>query len=113
MDDRKAMNAIFYVLRTGCQWKALPRSLGAASAVHDRFQAWRKVGVFEKVWAKGLLEYDAGKGIEREWQSMDTVMTEAPSWGEKARAPTRLTGRSQVRNAAYWSKGTRCHSRWL
>jgi len=37
MDDRKAMSAIFYVLRTGCQWKALPRSIGAPStAVHDR-----------------------------------------------------------------------------
>ncbi len=32
MDDRKAMNAIFYVLRRGCQWKALPRSLGASSS---------------------------------------------------------------------------------
>lgn len=38
MDDRKAMSAIFYVLRTGCQWKDLPRSLGASSTVHDRFQ---------------------------------------------------------------------------
>jgi transposase len=28
MNDRTAMNTIFYVLRTGCQWKALPRSLG-------------------------------------------------------------------------------------
>jgi len=37
MDDRKAMTAIFYILRTGCQWKALPRSLGAPSTVHDRF----------------------------------------------------------------------------
>ena len=27
MDDRKAMSAIFYVLRTGCQWKALPRMI--------------------------------------------------------------------------------------
>jgi transposase len=36
MNDRKAMNAIFYILRTGCQWKALPRSLGASSTVHDR-----------------------------------------------------------------------------
>jgi transposase len=27
MNDKKAMSAIFYVLRTGCQWKALPRSL--------------------------------------------------------------------------------------
>ncbi len=24
MDDRQAMNAVFYVLRTGCQWKAIP-----------------------------------------------------------------------------------------
>jgi transposase len=29
------MSAIFYVLRTGCQWNALPRSLGASSTVHD------------------------------------------------------------------------------
>ena len=36
MNDRQAMNAIFYILRTGCQWKnALPRSLGASSTVHD------------------------------------------------------------------------------
>jgi transposase len=33
MDDRRAMSAIFYVLRTGCQWNALPRSLGASSTV--------------------------------------------------------------------------------
>ena len=38
MDDKKAMSAIFYVLRTGCQWKALPRSIEAPSTVHDRFK---------------------------------------------------------------------------
>jgi len=48
MDDRKAMSAIFFVLRTGCQWNALPRSLGASSTVHDRFQEWRKAGVFKR-----------------------------------------------------------------
>jgi len=84
-DDRKAMNAIFYILRTGCQWKALPRSLGAASTIHDRFQEWRKAGLFERVWEEGLLEYDALKGIEWEWQSMDTVMTKAPLGGKKHR----------------------------
>jgi len=49
MPDRQAMDAIFYVLRTGCQWKALPRGLGAASTVHDRFQEWCKAGVFERM----------------------------------------------------------------
>lgn len=50
MDDRKAMTAIFYITRTGCQWKALPRSLGASSTVHDRFQQWRKDGIFKQMW---------------------------------------------------------------
>lgn len=52
MDDRKAMTAIFYIIRTGCQWKALPqRSLGASSTVHDRFQQWRKKdGIFKQMW---------------------------------------------------------------
>ena len=49
MDNRKAMEAILYVLRTGCAWKALPRSLGAKSTVHDRFQEWRKAGVFQRI----------------------------------------------------------------
>ncbi len=50
MDDRQAMTAILYVLRTGCQWKAIPRSLGAGSTVHDRFQEWVEAGLFENMW---------------------------------------------------------------
>jgi len=37
----------------GCQWKALPRSLGAASTVHDRFQEWRATQVFARLWQEG------------------------------------------------------------
>lgn len=43
---RQMLDGIFYVLRTGCQWNALPRSLGASSTVHDRFQSWCEAGVF-------------------------------------------------------------------
>jgi len=81
MDDRKAMTAIFYVLRTGCQWKALPRSLGAPSTVHDRFQEWREAGVFGKMWKEGLFEYDRKKGLDWEWQSMDGAIAKAPLGG--------------------------------
>ena len=62
MDDRKAMTAILYVLRTGCQWRALPRSLGAGTTVHDRFQQWVEAEVFKKMWKDGLL--DLGKKKE-------------------------------------------------
>jgi transposase len=67
MNDRKAMSAIFYVLRTGCQWNALPRSLGASSTVHDRFQEWRKADgvLFKRMWIDGLLSlYDKKTGID-------------------------------------------------
>ena len=80
--DRKMMDAIFYVLKTGCQWKALPRCMGAPSTVHDRFQEWREAGVFKKMWQKGLDIYDEVTGIDWEWQSMDGVMTKAPLGGE-------------------------------
>jgi putative transposase len=93
MDDRKAMNAIFYIARTGCQWNALPRTLGASSTLHDRFQQWRQDGVFKRMWIDGLKIYDKKVGINWEWQSMDGAITKAPL-GEKSTGPY-LTDRSK------------------
>ena len=64
MDDTKAMSAIFYILRTGCQWNALPRSLCASSTVHDGFQEWRKAGGFRRMWIDGLSVYDRTNRID-------------------------------------------------
>jgi transposase len=92
MNDRKAMNAIFYVLRTGCQWNALPRSLGASSTVHDRFQDWRKAGVFKRMWIDGLSVYNKNNRINWKWQSMDGVITKAPLGGKKYRSKSNRQG---------------------
>jgi len=102
MDDRKAMNAIFYVLRTGCQWNALPRSLGASSTLHDRFQEWGEAGFFERLWKEGLLEYDMKKGIDWEWQSMAGAMTKA-HFGGKRPVRIRPTGRNPARRGGAFS----------
>jgi putative transposase len=82
MDDQRCLAAILYVLRTGIQWKALPRCLGAPSTVHDRFQEWREAGVFTRAWKDALRTLDRGGGIDWEWQSMDGGMTKAPLGGE-------------------------------
>ena len=82
MDDKKAITAIFSIARTGCQWKALPPSLGASSTVHDRFQVWRQDGVFKRMWIDGLKIYDEKVGINWKRQSMDGAITKAPL-GEK------------------------------
>ena len=61
--DYQAMNGIFFVLRTGCQWKALDATgICSGSTAHARFQEWRRVGLFERLWVLGLQEYDATKG---------------------------------------------------
>lgn len=86
IDDRQALDAIFYVLCTGCQWNALPRSLGASSTVHDRFQQWQEQGVFQRFWQAGLLEYAQEVGIDWEWNAMDGAMTKAPLGGKRNRS---------------------------
>ena len=99
--DRHMLSAILYVLRTGIQWNALPRELGASTTVYDRFRLWEEQGVFERIWQAGLQEYDELEGIAWEWQSLDGVMTKAPFAGTATGAnPTdrgkRGTKRSQL-----------------
>ena len=75
---RKVLEGIFYVLRTGCQWKAVPREYGSGSTIHRRFQEWQQAGFFERIWSKGLEQYDELEGIGWEWQSVDGCMVKAP-----------------------------------
>ncbi|MCW6509820.1 IS5 family transposase [Lichenifustis flavocetrariae] len=82
--DRSAMDAIFFVLRTGCQWNALnDTGICSSSSAHRRFQEWGDAGVFEAFWQEGLLAYDAVKGIDWTWLSLDGAMVKAPLVGEK------------------------------
>ena len=82
---RNVVTGIVYVLRTGCQWKAMPAQFGSGSAIHAYFQEWVRLGVFEKLWQRALEEYDELKGIDWRWQSLDGAMTKAPLGGEKNR----------------------------
>lgn len=100
VDDRTCLDGIFFVLRTGCQWKALSATgICKSSTAHDRFQAWVEAGVFLKFWTAGLMAYDEWIGIDWAWLSMDGVMTKAPLGGEKIgtqpRRP-RQTGRQTL-----------------
>ena len=78
-DARLVFEAIVYVLRTGCQWKALPSErFGSASAIHKRYLEWQQSGVFEALWKGGVAEYDDVEGIAWRWQSIDGAMMKAP-----------------------------------
>jgi transposase len=78
LPPRRVLEGIFYVLRMGIQWKALPQEYGAASSIHQYFSEWAQAGFFRRMWQEGLLTYDELKGLGWEWQSVDGCMVKAP-----------------------------------
>src|SRR5713226_7424977 len=93
--DRAAMNAILFVLRTGCQWNALDATgICTCSSAYRRFREWLEAGVFLEFWRRGLLAYDELKGIDWKWLSMDGAMTKAPLGGEKNRPQSDRPGQA-------------------
>jgi transposase len=84
VSDRAAMNAILFVLRTGCQWNALNATgICKSSSAHRRFVEWTEAGVFEKAWVRSLADYDEFVGIDWNWLAMDGALSKAPLGGEK------------------------------
>ncbi|RFS39337.1 IS5 family transposase [Micromonospora craniellae] len=47
--DRLVLDSIFYVLRSGCPWRMMPRDLAPADAAHRWFTTWRKNGTWDRV----------------------------------------------------------------
>ncbi len=92
--DRKVVAGIVFRLKTGCQWKALPREFGSGSTCHLRMQQWERAGVFKKIFAVLLERYDKRKGIAWTWTSLDSAMVKAPKGGTK-RARTPRIARNQ------------------
>src|SRR4029450_5471622 len=46
---RQVLNGIFYLLKTGCQWRMLPREVGQWNTIYAYFKAWRETGVWTKL----------------------------------------------------------------
>ena len=98
---RDVVTGIVYVLRTGCQWKAMPVQFGLGSAIDAYFQEWVQRGIFEKLWQRALEEYDELKGIDWRWQSLDGAMTKGATGRGKKPGKTRPI-------AASWASSDLC-----
>ena len=58
IDDRRVLNGIFWVLRTGAPWRALPKEFGPRTTCYNRFVRWRKAGVWDRILAAVTKAYD-------------------------------------------------------
>jgi transposase len=57
-DDRKTLNGILYVLRTGCRWGDVPRKYGSPTTCWRRLRAWEENGIWERIWRLLLARLD-------------------------------------------------------
>ena len=58
VEDRKTINGILWVLRTGARWADLPERYGASSTCHERLQTWQQKGIWEKLWRELIATMD-------------------------------------------------------
>ena len=63
-DDRRTLNGVLYVLRTGCRWEDVPREYGSPSTCWRRLKAWEEDGTWERIWRSLLTLLDDQDKIE-------------------------------------------------
>ncbi len=58
VDDRRVLNGIFWVLRSGAPWRDLPKRYGPRTTCYNRFVQWRKAGVWDRMMDAITAAYD-------------------------------------------------------
>jgi len=91
---REVLNGIFYVLWTGCQWKALPKDLPPKSTVHWYFMLWEWDGTLQRVHH---LLYVAVREQDGREASPTAAIIDSQSAKAAQKGGPRLTRRAMMR----------------
>jgi transposase len=59
VNDRRVLNGIFWVLRSGAPWRDLPVCYGPRTTCYNRFVRWRKAGVWDRIMNSLAAAHDA------------------------------------------------------
>ena len=59
VNDRRVLNGIFWVLRSGAPWRDLPESYGPHTTCYNRFVRWRRAGVWDRIMNALAAAHDA------------------------------------------------------
>jgi transposase len=97
-DRREIVNAVLYVLRQGCTWRALPHDFPAWQTVYDYFRQWRETGVWDQINGalRGDLRVRAGRNREASGAVLDSQTAKTTEKG----GPVGTMGRRSVPDAS-------------
>jgi transposase len=79
VDDRRVLNGIFWVLRSGAPWSEMPERYGPRTTVYNRFNRWRKAGVWDRLMDAVV------KAHEKDVQMIDTSVVRVHQHGATAK----------------------------
>ena len=86
VDDRRVLNGIFWVLRTGAPWRAIPKGYGPRTTCYNRFFRWRKAGVFDRIMSAVSEAYDG------DIQMIGTTSIRVHQHAANSKKATRIAG---------------------
>ena len=91
-DNRRLLDGMLWILRTGAQWEDLPRRYGTKSTCHRRFQDWVDAGVFERILT--ALADDLGKrgGLDLSECFIDATFASAKKGDPQSAPPAAAKG---------------------
>ena len=98
MDNRKFLNAVFWILRTGAPWRDLPPEFGDWKNTHRRFSRWRDKGIWEKILTEVTLDYDT------EWIMIDSTYCKCHQHAAGARGGNQAIGLTKGESSHKCSK---------
>jgi transposase len=79
VDDRRVLNGIFWCLRSGAPWADMPARYGPPTTVYNRFNRWRKAGVWDRLMDAITKAYDG------DVQMIDTSVVRVHQQGATAK----------------------------
>jgi transposase len=65
VNDRRVLNGIFWVLRSGVPWRDLPEDCGPYTSCYNRFVRWRKAEIWDRIMDALAAGHDAGVQMRR------------------------------------------------
>ena len=108
-NNRQIINGMFYILRTGSPWRDLPERYGPYTSVYNRFNRWRKAGIWDKLMDAIVKAHDGkvqmidssivrvhqhASGVKKRVEFVVSVEAEAGSRRRSTRVSTPKVGRS-------------------
>ena len=88
-DNRRFVNAVFWILRTGAPWRDLPPGHGKWKTVHERFRRWRDDGTWERLLEILVVDPDF------EWLIIDASHVKVHQHGTGAAGGNQDMGRTK------------------